>query len=204
VSRDDLPGPVSQREIRPGPDFGGKLRTGRSLRYSRRRTDRRGARFVTPSYLIDKRPAAVEERTRIADWEGDLIVGTMNRSAIGTLVDRTSRYVRLILLPDGHRADQLRQAIEPVLGRPPGGRPANADLGPGHRDGPPSSVGERLQRRHLLRHPRLSLAAWHQREHQQTAPAVLPDLYVAQRCRGRIALRSMPQDTGPRKYSTPY
>jgi IS30 family transposase len=100
-----------------------KLRTGRSLRYSRRRTDRREVRFVTPSDLIDKRPAAVEERTRVGDWEGDLIVGALNRSAIGTLVDRTSRYVRLIHLPGGHRAGELRQAIEPVLaGLPAAGR----------------------------------------------------------------------------------
>lgn len=100
-----------------------KLRTGRSLRYSRRRSDRREVRFVTPSDLIDKRPAEVEGRTRIGDWEGDLIVGALNRSAIGTLVDRTSRYVRLIHLPQGHRAHELRQAIEPVLaGLPAAGR----------------------------------------------------------------------------------
>jgi IS30 family transposase len=80
-------------------------------------------RFVTPSDLIDKRPAEVEGRTRIGDWEGDLIVGALNRSAIGTLVDRTSRYVRLIHLPQGHRAHELRQAIEPVLaGLPAAGR----------------------------------------------------------------------------------
>jgi IS30 family transposase len=50
----------------------------------------------------------VEERTRIGDWEGDLIVGRFNRSAIGTLVDRRTGYLRLVHLPDGHSAERLR------------------------------------------------------------------------------------------------
>jgi len=84
-----------------------RLRTGRPLRRRRRRPDRRQVRFLVPSVLIDHRPAIVTERSRIGDWEGDLIVGRMNRSAIGTLVERATRYVRLVHLPDGHSADQL-------------------------------------------------------------------------------------------------
>jgi IS30 family transposase len=84
-----------------------KLRTGRPLRKRRRRADRRKIRFVTPSLLIEHRPAIVAHRSRVGDWEGDLIVGRMSRSAIGTLVDRTTRYVRLVHLPPGHSADQL-------------------------------------------------------------------------------------------------
>jgi IS30 family transposase len=84
-----------------------RLRTGRPLRKRRRQPNRRAVRFLTPSVLIDQRPAIVSERTRVGDWEGDLIVGRMSRSAIGTLVDRTTRYVRLVHLPDGHSADQL-------------------------------------------------------------------------------------------------
>jgi transposase InsO family protein len=57
----------------------------------------------------------VEERTRIGDWEGDLIVGRFNRSAIGTLVDRRTGYLRLVHLPDGHSAERLRVALLPVL-----------------------------------------------------------------------------------------
>jgi IS30 family transposase len=57
----------------------------------------------------------VEQRTRIGDWEGDLIVGRMSRSAIGTLVDRRTGYLRLVHLPDGHAAEQLRTAMLPVL-----------------------------------------------------------------------------------------
>lgn len=61
--------------------------------------------------LIEQRPAIVEQRVRVGDWEGDLITGRLNQSAIGTLVDRTSRYVRLIPLHDGHRAELLRDAL---------------------------------------------------------------------------------------------
>jgi IS30 family transposase len=66
--------------------------------------------------LIDQRPAVVEDRIRIGDREGDLITGRANRSAIGTLVDRTSRYVRLIHLPDGHRAHHLQAGLVGTMG----------------------------------------------------------------------------------------
>ena len=93
-----------------------KLRTGRPLRKRRRRADERSPRFVAPALLIDQRPDVVEERTRIGDWEGDLITGRLNRSAIGTLVDRTSRYVRLIHLPDGRRAHHLHAGLVETMG----------------------------------------------------------------------------------------
>ncbi|MFC6020678.1 IS30 family transposase [Plantactinospora solaniradicis] len=92
-----------------------RLRTGRPLRRRRRRADQRRCRFLAPALLIDQRPAVVEDRVRIGDWEGDLIVGRMSQTAIGTLVDRTSRYLRLVHLPGGHRADQFRDALITVL-----------------------------------------------------------------------------------------
>ena len=57
----------------------------------------------------------VEERGRIGDWEGALIVGRSSRSAIGTLVDRRTGYLRLVHLPDGHSAERLRVAMLPIL-----------------------------------------------------------------------------------------
>jgi IS30 family transposase len=92
-----------------------KLRTGRPLRRRRRSPIARSPRFIAPGRLIDTRPAVVEERTRIGDWEGDLIVGRSSRSAIGTLVDRRTGYLRLVHLPDGHSAERLRIAMLPVL-----------------------------------------------------------------------------------------
>jgi IS30 family transposase len=111
---------IYQGVYNPGP--GGlsrtltrRLRTGRPLCKRRRRATARMVRFLAPSQLIHHRPAVVEGRTRLGDWEGDLIVGKLSQSAIGTLVDRRSGYTRLIHLPDGHTADQLHQAILPVL-----------------------------------------------------------------------------------------
>jgi IS30 family transposase len=96
-----------------------RLRTGRPLRKRRRRADQRAVRFIAPAMLIDQRPAVVNRRERVGDWEGDLIVGRMSRSAIGTLVDRASRYLRLVHLPDGHGAEKLRTALAAVLDKLP-------------------------------------------------------------------------------------
>jgi IS30 family transposase len=96
-----------------------KLRTGRPLRKRRRNPVARSPRFIAAGRLIDQRPVEVEHRARIGDWEGGLTVGRMSRSAIGTLVDRRTGYLRLVHLPDGHGAEQLRIAVVPVLARMP-------------------------------------------------------------------------------------
>ena len=88
-----------------------QLRTGRPLRKRRRRATERRTRFVTPGRLIDQRPDIVQGRERIGDWEGDLIVGRHNRSAIATLVCRRSRYTHLVALPHGHDAAAVRDAL---------------------------------------------------------------------------------------------
>jgi IS30 family transposase len=90
-----------------------KLRTGRPLRKRRRRTTERTTRFVAPALLIHSRPLVVETRSRIGDWEGDLIVGRHSRSAIGTLVERASRSVRLIHFPQGHASEAFIEAVTP-------------------------------------------------------------------------------------------
>ena len=79
------------------------LRTGRALRVPRARTQGRGKPFVTPEILITERPADVDERAVPGHWEGDLIIG-LNKSAIGTLVERTTRFTMLLHLPamEGH------------------------------------------------------------------------------------------------------
>ncbi|GAA2619836.1 hypothetical protein GCM10010411_64470 [Actinomadura fulvescens] len=92
-----------------------RLRTGRPLRRRRRRPDQRGIRFIAPASPIDARPPIVELRTRIGDWEGDLIVGRMGHSAIGTLVDRTSRYLRLVHLNGSRSSHDFAQAVTAVF-----------------------------------------------------------------------------------------
>ena len=74
------------------------LRTGRALRIPRQRARRRGRKFVTDEVRISKRPAEAEDRAVPGHWEGDLILGT-GSSAIGTLVERTTRLTMLLQLP---------------------------------------------------------------------------------------------------------
>ena len=74
------------------------LRTGRALRVPRARTRGRGKSFVTPEIMISERPAEVADRAVPGHWEGDLIVG-LRGSAIGTLVERTTRFTFLLHLP---------------------------------------------------------------------------------------------------------
>ena len=90
------------------------LRTGRALRKPQERARNRPHGHVTADVVLSERPAEVEDRAVPGHWEGDLIIG-LNRSAIGTVVERTSRYTLLVYLPrmEGHGA------TPPVKNGPP-------------------------------------------------------------------------------------
>ena len=106
------------------------LRTGRALRVPRARTRGRGKHFVTPQVMISQRPADAEDRAVPGHWEGDLILG-LDSSAIGTLVERTTRFTLLLQLPRmqghgqprvhngpalaGHGAEAVRDAIAATI-----------------------------------------------------------------------------------------
>jgi IS30 family transposase len=80
------------------------LRTGRALPAPRERSRRKTWAHVTPKVLISERPAEAEDRAVPGHWEGDLLIG-LERSAIGTVVERTTRFTMLVHLPreEGYR-----------------------------------------------------------------------------------------------------
>jgi len=111
------------------------LRSGRALRLPRKRARGRGKSFVTAAIMISERPAEVADRAVPGHWEGDLILG-LGSSAIGTLVERSSRFTMLLHLPRmegyqpgksikngpafaGHGAEAVRTAIGQSIARLP-------------------------------------------------------------------------------------
>jgi IS30 family transposase len=77
---------------------------------------------LTAMRMIDERPVEVQDRVEPGHWEGDLIMGAGNRSAIGTLVERTTRYLVLLAFADGiATTDRVRQAITDALESVPAG-----------------------------------------------------------------------------------
>jgi transposase, IS30 family len=86
------------------------LRTGRAIRRPCRQPNKRKNR-VPGMINITERPAEAEDRAVPGHWEGDLILGKGQLSAIGTLVERTTGYTMLVHLPDGHKAEHVRDAL---------------------------------------------------------------------------------------------
>ncbi len=89
------------------------LRTGRAQRRPRGRQQRRGR--ISDMIMISERPAEAEDRAVPGHWEGDLILGKNGQSQIGTLVERATRYVMLLHLPDGRDAEAVRDAMTATI-----------------------------------------------------------------------------------------
>ena len=164
------------------------LRTGRALRAPRERSRNKPQGHVTADVVISERPAEAADRAVPGHWEGDLIIGT-GRSAIGTIVERSSRSTILVHLPrlegwgekppvkngpslGGYGAIAMNKALTASMtgsplscARPlPGIEERNYPATPGsprHRDGSSSPI-------------RTLLAAANERKHQRTASPVLP------------------------------
>jgi len=90
------------------------LRTGRALRVPRARS-RRGKSFVTDEILISERPAEAADRAVPGHWEGDLLLLGLGSSAIGTLVERSTRFTLLLHLPRMHGDGSTRVKNGPAL-----------------------------------------------------------------------------------------
>ncbi|WP_343038543.1 IS30 family transposase, partial [Mycolicibacterium sp. CBMA 230] len=86
------------------------LRTGRTCRKPHRKPDERYQRFVDPMIMIADRPD-IDDRAVPGHWEGDLIMGELNKTAIGTLVERATRYTMLVHLPGSHDAETVRDGL---------------------------------------------------------------------------------------------
>jgi IS30 family transposase len=177
------------------------LRTGRALRVPRARTRGRGKQFLTPEILISQRPAEAADRAVPGHWEGDLILG-LGSSAIGTLVERTTRFTMLLHLPRmhghgdqarikngpalaGHGAQAVRDAIAATGRDAARAAPPILDLGSGCRDGPARPAADRHRPAGVLLRPAQPLAARHQREHQRAAAPVLPQGHRPQQAQPR-------------------
>ena len=98
-------------------EFTACLRTGRALRVPRARVRGRGKSYVTEQIMISERPAEAEDRAVPGHWEGDLILGA-NQTAIGTLVERSTRFTMLLHLPPmpGHGGPRVKNG-PPLAGR---------------------------------------------------------------------------------------
>jgi IS30 family transposase len=94
------------------------LRTGRAKRRPGHRPENTGR--IKDMIMISERPAEAADRAVPGHWEGDLIIGKDGRSAVGTLVERATRYTMLLHLPEGRGAASVDQAMRQATGALPG------------------------------------------------------------------------------------
>jgi IS30 family transposase len=93
------------------------LRSGRARRVPHGRIEKRG--HLKDMVMISERPAEVDDRAVPGHWEGDLLLGKGGKSAIGTLVERSSRFVVLFSLPEGRNAEQVRTSMTKAVKKLP-------------------------------------------------------------------------------------
>ena len=153
---------------------------------------------LTAMTMIHQRPVEVEDRVQLGHWEGDLIMGPSNRSAIGTLIERNTRFVILLAFPGAvPTADAVRHADHHRVREPARRAAADADLG--SRQGARAAPADHRQHRHprvLLRRAR-ALAARQQREHERPPARLLRQRHRPQRPHRRRGPARRPGDQPP-------
>ena len=166
------------------------LRTGRALRVPRARSTQKAWAHVTPEVMISERPAEVEDRAVPGHWEGDLLIG-LERSAIGTLVERTTtvhdadppaprgglRHKHTIKNGPalaGYGAITMKNALAATMTTLPEQLRRSLTWDRGKEMSAHAAVQGRDRHPGLLRRPAKPLAARHEREHQRAAAPVLP------------------------------
>ena len=208
VSREHLPGRLpagigaaAALAVGAAPPFAAAHRSRSPPRASA--PERRRPRFEQPMLTIHERPFPPEDRSEAGHWEGDLIIGKDQRSAIGTLVERQTRMVRLLHLPAARRRHAARRpgpgwptCRRRCCGRSPGTR---APRWPAT-----STITADTRRAGLLLRLPLALAARLEREHQRAAARLLPQGHRPEHPHtrppaGRRERAQQPTPKGPRR-----
>ena len=191
------------------------LRTGRALRMPQARTRGRGKTFISPEIMISQRPVEAADRAVPGHWEGDLILG-LGSSAIGTLVERTTRFTLLLHLPRmtghghearvkhgpalaGHGAEAVRDAITRTIITLPEQLRRSLTWDQGAELAAARTPEDRCGRAGLFLRSSQPMAARHQREHQRVATPVLPKRHRSQHTqrRGGRSSGGRPELPGP-------
>jgi transposase, IS30 family len=157
------------RDCSPRP-----LRTGRLRRHHYRHTKRTN-RFIEPMKMIDTRPHEADDRATAGHWEGDLIVGRLNQSAIGTLVERTTRFTILIPLDGCRSAENLRDALIAEFLKLPLHLRRSLTWDQGIEMACHGEFSRAIGMPVVLLRAGQPVAARHQREHQRSATRLLPE-----------------------------
>ena len=152
-------------------DLHRQLSLKRRQRVARTR-DRRASSPYKEAFTISQRPPEVADRAVPGHWEGDLIVGPESKSAIGTLVERSTRFTILLHLPGSHDANTVAEAMIKEMGHLPEHLRRSITWDRGSELADYARIQVALETKLSLRRPALALATRHQREHQP-APAAL-------------------------------
>ena len=152
------------------------LRSGHSTRRPQGHTVMNGQGQLRGTLNIRERPAEANDRAVPGHWEGDLLMGK-RMHAMATLVERKTRFVMLIALPDGHAADVVADALAAKIVELPEQLRRSLTWDQGKEMADHARFTDQHRRAGLLLRPAQPLAAGQQREHQRPAPPVLPQAH---------------------------